>query len=398
MGEHVPNRAGPPLVGPLVAAQQGVELQRGRDEQGEPFAMRRFDRLEQLVGVSEIERLTRRKQVGVVRDPARQQIAGLGSTRHAEGIEGKPGATEVDGLGRSKTALVVGIDGLEELAVNRALARHDKRGVALPIRDVLPLGKGLTTMGTHPHRLRVDDRVTHGVARRRADVDLPAVRGQAHDAAIRFVAQGQGVDHHHRSASARLLDPVQHELGLGAGLAGGARCLRQRTEARCELGKERLEHGGLLGQGQPRQGGPRLKHGDGVDIGADNMRAQANRLVDRRPAAQHRVEDDLVLQAAHGVVVAAAWIVGQLLENGAEGCPRPARPPLVQVGVGAEQVLVEGLDARQGIHDVHRERGVDADAVGRGGGGGEASLNAVEGQLLRLGGGHAWRPKWSDLQ
>lgn len=65
--------------------------------------------------------------------------------------------------------------------------------------------------------------------------------------------------------------------------------------------------------------------------------------MERCAAAHHGVEDNLAFKPPWRVVLAQGWIIDKLLEDMAKCGSGAPRPPLVQVRIRAEQVLVEGL-------------------------------------------------------
>ena len=85
---------------------------------------------------------------------------------------------------------------------------------------------------------------------------------------------------------------------------------------------------------------------DGVELGADDLAAQAHRLADRRAAAVEAVEHDRVgeiVRAGHGLHAVIRRVQQLVEENRAEHRPSSPRPPLVDVVAGTVRGLAVGF-------------------------------------------------------
>ena len=108
---------------------------------------------------------------------------------------------------------------------------------------------------------------------------------------------------------------------------------------------ERIEPGPQRRRRPMGQRCPRLYHRDRIYIHADDRRAKADGLMERRAPAHHRIEDDLARQPPRSIVRARGLVFHQTLENKPECAAAPAAPPFVQIGVRPVVVLVIRLVA-----------------------------------------------------
>ena len=148
---------------------------------------------------------------------------------------------------------------------------------------------------------------------------------------------------HHFPAPAPLAHTVEAVPDVGFGLASGAVGLEVGPQVRLEVVEKAVECSAQRRQRCARQRRACLEHGDGVNVRANHVGAQPDGFVQRRATAHHGIKHSQPFQPAWRVVVRAVVARRELFEDGAECGAATPRPPLVQVGVGPEQVLVVHL-------------------------------------------------------
>ena len=95
---------------------------------------------------------------------------------------------------------------------------------------------------------------------------------------------------------------------------------------------------------------------DRVNISPDDVGPQADGLVQSSAAPHHRVKHYFAIKTAGSIVAAAFSVRREVLQDGTECSAAPTCPPLVQVGIRAEQVLVEHLLPGEAVDEFFRER------------------------------------------
>jgi len=157
------------------------------------------------------------------------------------------------------------------------------------------------------------------------------------------------------SARAAFAKSAHDVLDINAAVAVGAFGLKEDSQFGVKRGEKVVKCSPQLAEWYSCQRSAHLSDGNRINVCTDHACVETDRLVQGCATSHHWVKNNFSFQTTRCVVVATINIGYELFQDSAESRTTTPRPPLVEVCIGTEKMLVECLGPRETAGELLRK-------------------------------------------